>query len=306
MKKLSLFLSITMVVWLVSAVSCVNKEVPVAETYYETEYRTEYKAETYIATEDVVVKTIEGSELLSTVEPYWGGGYYGYNISICEYVNISPTEWAKEVYLKTGVYPTSGATPLKIVRRPLEYSRSRVQITFRLQQLNRGIIYVIDLTDACHDQHIRFPGLLFGKDLPPAGFGLLPREYAPEGCQVVAPAVARGADFYPSPDWLRDYDALIRIQERRLVTLLVGKETMENNSLSFCTKGIEEFAVIICDETVPMISPPVVKLIWSDDIIEKKEVIKERQVPYEVPVQVEKQRTVMQTKNVPFWEAIFH
>ena len=38
-----------------------------------------------------------------------------------------------------------------------------------------------------------------------------------------------------------------------------------------------------------------VQLIWFD------EVTKERQVPY----QVEKQRTVIQTEKVPFWEVLF-
>lgn len=48
-----------------------------------------------------------------------------------------------------------------------------------------------------------------------------------------------------------------------------------------------------------------VALVWLDDIIEQRAVTKERQVPYDVPVQVEKQRSVMQAEKVPFWEAIF-
>jgi hypothetical protein len=50
---------------------------------------------------------------------------------------------------------------------------------------------------------------------------------------------------------------------------------------------------------VPWGTAPVVEklqLIWSE------EVTKERQVPYE---HVQKQRTVMQTQKVPFWEVIF-
>jgi hypothetical protein len=44
------------------------------------------------------------------------------------------------------------------------------------------------------------------------------------------------------------------------------------------------------------------ELFWTDTIeTEGKEVTKERRVP----VLVEKQRTVMQTKRVPFWEAVF-
>lgn len=40
------------------------------------------------------------------------------------------------------------------------------------------------------------------------------------------------------------------------------------------------------------------KLIWSDDVVNEKKITK--------PYQVEKQRTVMQTKKVPFWETILH
>ncbi len=66
MKKLSLFLSTIIVACLVLSVSCVSKEIPATEDYYQTEYRTEYRTETYTAIEDVVVKTIEGSNFLST------------------------------------------------------------------------------------------------------------------------------------------------------------------------------------------------------------------------------------------------
>ena len=45
MRKLSLFFSSFVVIFLILAVSCVSKELPVTETYYKTEYRTEYKIE---------------------------------------------------------------------------------------------------------------------------------------------------------------------------------------------------------------------------------------------------------------------
>ncbi len=47
------------------------------------------------------------------------------------------------------------------------------------------------------------------------------------------------------------------------------------------------------------------QLVWTDKVTETKTVTKERQVPYEVPYQVEKQRVVTKTKKVPFWELIF-
>lgn len=77
----------------------------------------------------------------------------------------------------------------------------------------------------------------------------------------------------------------------------------KGDSILCGTKGVKEFAILSCVN--PELRPPDVKLIWSDDIIEKRIVTKERQVSYQIPLQVEKQRTVMQTKKVPFWEAIF-
>ncbi len=47
-----------------------------------------------------------------------------------------------------------------------------------------------------------------------------------------------------------------------------------------------------------------VRLTWVDEVIGKKTVTKERQVPYQVTCQVEKQRTVTKTQKVPIWEVI--
>jgi len=47
-----------------------------------------------------------------------------------------------------------------------------------------------------------------------------------------------------------------------------------------------------------------VRLTWVDEVIGKQTVTKERQVPYQVPYQVEKQRTVTKTQKVPIWEVI--
>ncbi len=69
----------------------------------------------------------------------------------------------------------------------------------------------------------------------------------------------------------------------------------------FDAKRIEEFFIFANTWNTQSISS--VKLTWADDIIETKTVSKERQVPYQVPVQVEKQRTVMKTVKVPFWQA---
>src|SRR4030042_458030 len=96
MKKLGILFVV--VISLVFTISCVSKEVPVSETYYETEYRTEYKTETYTTTEDVVVKTVEGSNTLNAKSQWRSNwvyigqdnvgyftNYYGYDISTQEH-----------------------------------------------------------------------------------------------------------------------------------------------------------------------------------------------------------------------------
>ncbi|MBM3143057.1 MAG: hypothetical protein FJ005_08500 [Chloroflexi bacterium] len=278
MKKLSLLLAMIMVTSLVFTVSCVSKEVPVTETYYETEYRTEYKTESYTATEDVVAKTVEGSELLS-IKRQWRTSYV--------YLVGSQASF-------TCYYGYSIGTQ--------EHSNSHVQISFTLQpELHKGIVYVIDLTGACHDQSIRYPDELFG----------YLHSIIDEGCQIEQPTLQGGlmggitpgvAEVEYIKRWVDGFNPLIENPARTLGKLLVEKATI-GDYITFDAKGIKEFAVVI--GVKPEIKPSSVELTWSDDIIEKREITKVRQVPYEVPVQVEKQRTVMQTKKVPFWEVIF-
>ena len=153
MGKSILFTSMVLVVLLIFTISCVSKEVQVTETYYETEYETEYKTETYTETEDVLLKTVENSNLLSADTKWrsaWlrlvdGAGkathYYGYNISA------------------------------------EEYSKSQIQVTFNLPpQLHEGLIYAVDLEGSCTDPSLKYGGLLFD------------RSYVSEGeCHIASP-----------------------------------------------------------------------------------------------------------------------
>lgn len=71
----------------------------------------------------------------------------------------------------------------------------------------------------------------------------------------------------------------------------------------FDAKGMTDFAILVTSYTYYTIAS--VQLTWSDDIIEQQTVTRQRQVPTQVPVQVPKQRTVIKTEQVPFWEAVF-
>jgi hypothetical protein len=76
------------------------------------------------------------------------------------------------------------------------------------------------------------------------------------------------------------------------------KNTLNQLELDF--NGAKDLAIV--SFMVELQPVQEVKIAWCDNVTEKKTVTKERQVPY----QVEKQRTVTQTKKVPFWETIFH
>jgi len=79
---------------------------------------------------------------------------------------------------------------------------------------------------------------------------------------------------------------------------------LKQTTYIFDCKNIRQFAIIssrwgpYAKEGVDIQS---VQIVWADQTVENRTVTKERQVPY----QVEKQRTVMQMKKVPFWEALF-
>jgi len=232
MGKSRLFVSMVVAISLVFTVSCVSKEVPVAETYYETEYRTEYRTETYTTTEDVMVETVEGSNILSPKSKWrsdWvflvgsGGAdftyYYGYDISIHEYVQPLRAE------AQTGI---SGPGPAPILVQKLAgYTRSQVQISLGIKpQMYKGIIYTIDLTDACDDPNVPFVGMLLGKE--PVGYA--PVFVPAEGCQVIQP----WGDW-----WVNSLNALIT-PERILGELFLGKGTTDN-SITFDAGSVKEF-----------------------------------------------------------------
>jgi len=254
MKKLSLLFVV--VISLVFTVSCVSKEVPVTETYYETEYKTEYRTETYTDTEDMVIDTSEGQTYPSPV-----------------------TKWQTNIYFKAEGSGTGMTYYYGYEIDTSKHTRSQVKIT--LPPMVEGHIGVYDLTGV--GQISNMPTTLAKwRDTNP-----------------------KTGEMFMTPEeqtWFDKLNAILTNPERVLVfqPMIAGT----GDEISFDTKGVKEFAILANTWNVHAIIS--VKLVWSDDIIEKRTVTKERQVPYEVPVQVEKQRTVMQTKKVPFWEAIFH
>lgn len=250
MRKSDLFISMVVVISLISTTSCVAKKVPVTETYYETEYKTEYKTETYTETEEVIVRTSEGKTYLTPI-----------------------SKWHAGIYFKAAG-PNAGTYYYGYKIDDSEHTRSEVKI--RVSSMAQGYIVVIDLTGVGQIPSMPTTLAKWRERNPKTGeLWMTPKEQA----------------------WLDNLNALLANPERIL------KSTELEGEISFDATGIKEFAIFANTWNVYAISS--VHLIWSDDIIEKKAVTKERQVPYKVPVQIEKQRTVMQTKKVPLWEVIF-
>lgn len=101
-------------------------------------------------------------------------------------------------------------------------------------------------------------------------------------------------------DWLDDYNETLASADL-LGSLFLDVET--DGCVTFDADGIQEFAILA--ETRHSHSISGVQLIWFDEVIEEQTVTKEREVPYEIAVEVEKQRTVTKTKELPFWEFLF-
>jgi hypothetical protein len=267
-KNIALLFAIA--VSLVFAVSCVDKQVPATETYYETEYRTEYKTESYTVVEDSVVKTVEGADVLD-VKSRWRWDdylydYYGRDISALKHI---------------GDYYGYDISALK-------HTRSQVQISFAIApQLNKGTIKIVDLTDACSDKGILYANWIFGKESMVNTNIFFPAE----GCQLSFSLIAQVNLYTLGPSknfelFRKGVDSLLNMSVRNLGEFPIGDS--KGDSITFDAKGVKEFAIFVSTELA--LNTPNVTLTWADDTVEKRAVTKERQVPYQVPVQVEKQR----------------
>jgi hypothetical protein len=245
-KGLTILGGIVLVPFLILIASCVSRDVPVTETYYETEYRTESYIEVgeeqqvYLVPERMWHSTTyfldleRGQQLLGTY-------YFGYKISTGKH-SLS------QVTLKLGSDPSFWA------------------------------IAVIDLT----------------------GVGQLPPPPPRDPLQEKVVWEKEVMKFTTAPEfqeWFDNYNAIVTGSKCLLALkgCLIRSDQHTGRDIVVATTGVDEFAILLNTSTPNSIIKKV-QLMWFD------EVTKERQIPY----QVEKQRTVMQTKKVPFWEVIFH
>lgn len=77
-----------------------------------------------------------------------------------------------------------------------------------------------------------------------------------------------------------------------------------SHALELDPKSSSEIAVVISGPTFPQNARFSTSLAWSDNVTLLTTVQYNRQVPYEIENKLEKQRTVIKTVQVPFWELL--
>jgi hypothetical protein len=130
------------------------------------------------------------------------------------------------------------------------------------------------------------------------------RVYDLTGIGQIPPRPTPLKDWYKglSPEemnWLNSLD--YKLSMARILGELRTGVGMDDYII-FEANGVMEFGIFATTWNAYAIKS--VRLTWVDEVIGTKTVTEERQVPYQAPYQVEKQRTVTKTQKVPVWEVI--
>lgn len=271
MNKLTLLF--VMVISLFFTISCVSKEVPVTETYYETEYR----AETHSEIQDVVVGQNCGKDTIN-LESQWyaphltiGSTWPGCNgVWYFEYkIPSHSINSAQVVFVNTPSHEFKGSAYAYYIGKP----------SISAPPAGQWGNY-LELEGTPYERTVQRWG-----DLP--------------GSHELADWITEFNSRISSARYLGGWEYSYFAFEDGHIDLY---KTPQQKPFEFNITNVTNLAVIVCGADFQFEPVQAIKLTWCDNITEKRPVAVEVQIPYEV----EKQRTVMQIKQVPFWEAIFH
>ena len=152
---------------------------------------------------------------------------------------------------------------------PIQHSKSEVRVN-----LSRGVQ--------------QFEGLVKVYDL--SGIGQIPQQ--PTALSWWGPVISQ-----EQAQWVADINYILG-GARVLGEVYMGPGATD--SITFDASGVVEFAILVNSHLEHAISH--VELRWTDETTEERVVTKQRQVPHQVPNKVTRQRTVMEAREVPFWE----
>jgi hypothetical protein len=310
MRKSGVLTSMVVLISLIFAVSCVTKEVPVTEVYYETEY----KAEEYRTTEQYELKTPHATPLFhitrATYSPfilfnmgrdgalYWAELERG-QASLVKKLHLEPTGqnhrisvteplcWVTICRDRDQNASTNGFKPtyqvifpsstMTIIFPKYMWAGTPAALAFGDPSMvkewtkNQKDSAMIDLQRDIQKGDVipGFPSAAQRYGAIPMEFGFDVSKDAIDVCDILnLPKETKLKDIEPP------YDFPLEVMFQKGEWCLLEVSATEMISIDY---------------------------IWDSVENRTREATKTRQVPY----QVEKQRTVMQTKKVPFWEVVF-
>ncbi len=287
-----LFLILITVILSIINLSCVTQEVPVIETYYETETRTESYSDVgttgeYNLTPDTnwYCENLEIQPVNSENPNPWGREppsssgvwYFGYRL---------PEHSSSKIILQTwGEEPESPWNPIQKEEYPL----------YPWQQKGGQRILAYDVSNVGYWDKPPFDKTLYTSI----------HYIGPFGADLGGPKLNN-----VSPEEIKQFNEWLDYFNAQLANQVELDIQFSNSEYQFDTTGIKNIALLIAGNETKLSSSgtnswipesshnnPIksILLVWSDNVT------KQRQVPY----LAEKQRTVMEMKKVPFWEAIF-
>jgi len=322
--------AIVLALLLVLFSSCVSKEVPVTETYYETEI----KREPYTATEEYEIKTPNTVSIFQMEDKYC----MPHMLFLFHNDNNDTVRWSNVV---------SDFPKVK---------------TFDIQPGGRNHRLSITVQVVPHESsdHKVFIGLMRGREPAAINLGFKPNKAASEqvvfvtnfelsGAQPVSRSGYRYwyacehsglketlecikevsersrhnllARFPDEEELVEKLNIVMTEDEKSLMVNLLetgyygpSVEILREKQLSSLARPIESsfeemfqkdgwglVYITSLPWTIQCALDMSIEYVWDDVEVATRDVTKYR----DVPVQVEKQRTVTETKKVPFWEAIF-
>jgi len=275
--------------------SCVTQEYTVTETYYDTEYRTEYKTETYTDTE-LVVTTTSGEDMLAP-KVVWNEPELHIETEDPWTASSFPPG---DHYMYGNIWYLGYELP--------QHTTSHVELTTREPLLK---VFAYDVSEVGHTTryHGRFP--TYTRLYNPMDWWKGQEE--PDRSPVYESWNLPPLQVEQAEKWLTSFNS--KLKAARYLGDGIDYSGPPGSFLSsigqtrilkYDTTGVNQLAIIPAGARSSSLEPiETLRFLWSNEATEDQIVTSERQVPYQVPYQVEKQRTVTETRQVPFWEAIF-
>jgi hypothetical protein len=272
-------------------VSCISRQYPVTSVYEETAYRSESVSETYMENE-IKVETVSGQYELT---PFYS--WYSQNIAFSGKTNV----W----YLAYDIPQTP----------PYDNVRLKVSVWKQLQY-EAASISVLDETKG---GHLSTPAPAVSGD---SGEGKVKWTWLTSASPGTPMASSSGSSSGSGTDSGSESSTSVMIGgvsdswldaaniQLNQALFLGGRNYLWSKQedpqvLELNAGRAQKIGAIICGPQNSWNAKISVTATWSSNITSYRPVTKERKIEKQVPYTVQKQKTVYETRQVPFWEVVF-